>query len=636
MKRSFHISAAFAFLIFTLFLNSCKKNELTTDYLINNYEKKEYLIPMRDGVSLFTTVYLPKSKAEKYPILLMRTPYSVAPYGVDEIQNIIVPSRSFIEDGYIFVYQDVRGRFMSEGDFDNMRPFKPDKKNENDVDESTDTYDTIEWLINNIDNHNGNVGQWGNSYPGFYTVMGAIDAHPNLVAVSPQAPIADWFIGDDFHHNGAFSVLMAFNFFKTFGIPREEPTTSWPQSIQYPSPDAYTFFLNLGPLKNVNKNYFKNEIPFWDSLMKHGTYNYFWQERNVLPHLNNVKPAVLTVGGWYDSEDLYGPLNIYKTIEQNDSLNKNTIVMGPWTHGHWIEGKGDSLNDFYFGSNTADYFRKNILEPFFRYHLKGEENPQLKTAYMFDTGKNEWRSFDHWPPESLNSTEIFLCSDGRLSFEPSSDKATYTEYLSDPYNPVPYTSVFIDSRRFYRPQYMIEDQRFTFTRPDVITFQTEPLSEDITIAGTISADLFVSTTGTDADWVVKLIDVYPYDAENPDPNPAGVEMGGYQRLVRYEIMRGKFRNNYEHPEPFKPNEVTNVKFNLNDAFHTFKKGHRIMIQIQSSMFPFFDRNPQTFTDIYNAEEKDFIKAYHRVYHSKNNQSRIIINVIKYGKVLNYN
>ncbi len=626
MKRS-HSIFIILFSCFIFCVNSCSHTESPSENLQRNYEKREYQIPMRDGIKLFTVVYSPKNKSEKYPVLLMRTPYSVSPYGENVIRDIIVPSRSFLKDGYIFVFQDVRGRFMSEGEFDNMRPYKSHKQNDNDIDESSDTYDTIEWLINNIDNHNGKVGQWGNSYPGFYTVMGAIEAHPNLVAVSPQAPISDWFIGDDFHHNGAFSVLMAFNFFKTFGIPREEPTTKWPESIQYPSPDAYTFFLNLGPLKNVNKNYFKNEIPFWDSLMTHGTYNYFWQERNVLPHLTKVKPAVLTVGGWYDSEDLYGPLNIYRTIEQYDSLSKNFIVMGPWTHGSWIVGKGDSLNDFFFGTNTADYFRENILEPFFQYYLKGKNNPELNSSYMFDTGKNEWSSFEKWPPENSYSSEVFLSSNGQLTFEQVSDNIDYTEYISDPLNPVPYTSKFIDSRRFYRPEYMIEDQKFTFTRPDVISFQTELLDVDITIAGPITADLFVSTTGSDADWVVKLIDVYPYDAENPDPNPAGVEMGGYQRLIRYEIMRGKFRNSYEHPEPFKPNEVTNVKFNLNDAFHTFKKGHRIMIQIQSSMFPFFDRNPQTFTDIYSAEVKNFIKAYHRVYHSKENQSRIVINVI---------
>lgn len=598
MKTQFNNSMIFI-LIFLFGILSCSTTSDRVKYLQDHYEKTEYQIPMRDNVKLFTIVYSPKNKAEKYPILLMRTPYGIAPYGENVFRNIITPSPSFIEEGYIFVFQDVRGKFMSEGEFDNMRPYNPSKQGKNDVDESTDTYDTIEWLINNIANHNGKVGQWGNSYPGFYTVVGAIDAHPNLVAVSPQAPIADWFVGDDMHHNGAFSLLMAFNFFKTFSIPREKPTTSWPQSIQYESPDAYTFFLNMGPLKNANENYLKNQIPFWDSLMKHGYYNYFWQSRNVLPHLKNIKPAVLTVGGWYDSEDLYGPLNIYKTIEAFDSLNKNTVVMGPWTHGHWIYGKGDSLNDIYFGGNTAEYFRKELVEPFFNYHLKGKGELNLSSAYMFDTGNNSWQNFNQWPPENVTLTDFYLNNNGKLSFNTEENKSDFTEFLSDPANPVPYTAKFIDSRRFYRQEYMIEDQRFTFTRPDVISFQTETLADDFTIAGPITADLFVSTTGTDADWVVKIIDVYPYDAENPDPNPADVEMGGYQRLVRYEIMRGKFRNSYENPEPFISNSVTNVKFNLNDAYHTFKKGHRIMVQIHSSMFPFFDRNTQKFIDIYS-------------------------------------
>ncbi len=626
--KTFRSAFCISTIFFLINFFSCSQSNSSAEYLQQNYTKKEYKIAMRDGVELYTIVYSPKNKSEKYPILLMRTPYSIAPYGENVFRNILTPSKSFIEDGYIFVFQDVRGRFMSGGEYDNMRPYIKIKQSVNDVDESSDTYDTIEWLINNIENHNGKVGQWGNSYPGFYTVMGALDAHPNLVAVSPQAPIADWFIGDDMHHNGAFSLLLSFNFFKTFGIPRNELTTTWPQSIQYLSPDAYTFFLNLGPLKNVNKNYLNNEIPFWDTLMTHGDYNNFWQSRNVLPHLKNIKPAVLTVGGWYDSEDLYGALNIYETIEQNDTENKNFIVMGPWTHGHWVVGKGDSLNDFYFGSNTAEYFRDEILSPFFKYYLKGEGELNLKSAYLFDTGYNKWESFDAWAPPLAQDVEVFFNDDGELSFSKKTNEIKFTEYLSNPNNPVPYTSKFIDSRGFYRAQYMIEDQRFTFTRPDVISFQTEPLEGDITIAGQIIADLFVSTTGTDADWVVKLIDVYPYDMKNPDPNPAGVEMGGYQRLIRYEIFRGKFRNSYENPDPFTPNEVTNVKFNLNDAYHTFKEGHRIMIQIQSSMFPFFDRNPQTFIDIYSADVKDFIKAYHRIYHSKEYPSKIVLKVLE--------
>lgn len=623
-RLSFFIPAVGLIII----LNSCSQTSSTSEYLQSHYVKNEFRIPMRDGVNLFTIVYSPIDKSVDYPILLMRTPYSIRPYGKDIIRDIIVPSENFIKDGYIFVFQDVRGKFMSEGEFENMRPFNPNKQSEFDTDETTDTYDTIEWLVNNLENHNGKVGQWGSSYPGFYTVMGSIESHPNLVAVSPQAPIADWFIGDDFHHNGAFSLSMAFNFFKSFGIPRQELTTNWPQSIQYPSPDAYTFFLNLGPLKNVNKYFFNNNIPFWDSLMIHGNYNLFWQSRNVLPHLKKIKPAVLIVGGWYDSEDLYGPLNIYKTIEQDDIENKNTIVMGPWTHGQWIFNKGDSLNDFYFGSSTAEYYRNEIITPFFNYYLKDEGELKLRSAYMFNTGVNTWESFDTWPPEELTELELYLNDHGRLSVLPETNVTEFTEYLSDQGNPVPYTAKITDSRTMYYRPYMIEDQRFAYSRPDVISFQTEPLDQDITIAGPITADLFVSTSGTDADWCVKFIDVYPYDAENPEPNPGEVEMGGYQRLVRYEIMRGKFRNSMEFPESFIPNEVTNVKFKLNDVFHTIKKGHRIMIQIQSSMFPFFDRNPQTFTNIYSADESDFIKAVHRIFHSADHQSKMIFNVTK--------
>lgn len=612
----------------SLTLLSCKRNVSTEEYLIANYNKSEHRITMRDGVKLFTIIYSPKDKSDTFPILLMRTPYSIAPYGEDTFRSIIVPSRSFIEDKYIFVFQDVRGKFMSEGEFINMRPFVTDKQDITDVDESTDTYDTIEWLINNVDGHNGKVGQWGSSYPGFYTMMSALSSHPNLVAVSPQAPISDWFIGDDFHHNGAFSYMMAFNFFKTFGIPQNELTTSRPQPIHYPSPDAYTFFLNIGPLKNVNQHYFNHKIPFWDSLMTHGTYNYFWQSRNLLPHLKNIKPATLIVGGWYDSEDLYGPLNIYKSIENNDSENKNTIVMGPWIHGQWIDQKGDSLNDFGFESNTAEFYRDKILTPFFNYHLKDKDNLDLTSAYMFDTGKNIWQSFDAWPPENSEHKVIYLGSDGKLTFSQILNKHDFTEYLSDPNNPVPYTSKFIDSRGFYRREYMIEDQRFSFTRSDVISFISEPLTDDITIAGPIEADLFFSSTGSDADLIVKVIDVYPDDFPDPDPNPSGVEYGSYQRLIRYEIMRTKFRNSFEIPVPLELNEVTNVKLKLNDAFHTFEAGHKIMIQIQSSMFPFFDRNPQTFTDIYNADENDFIKATHKIYHSQEYPGKIIFKVVQ--------
>ncbi|WP_337865123.1 CocE/NonD family hydrolase [Ignavibacterium sp.] len=598
------------------------------NFIKDNYDKKEYRIKMRDGIHLYTVVYSPKDITKKYPIILTRTPYSVGPYGEEKYARFLGPAEQFVKEGYIFVLQDVRGRFMSDGEFDNMRPHKPNKSN-NETDESSDTYDTIEWLIKNIPNNNGKVGMWGSSYPGFYTIMGAIDAHPNLVAVSPQAPIADWFIGDDMHHNGAFSLQMSFNFFKNFGIPRTAPTTQWQRGADYPSPDNYTFFLKHTPIKKLNENILKNSIPFWDSMSNHGTYDYFWQERSNLKHLKNIKPAVLIVGGWYDAEDLYGPLNIYKTIEFNDKDNNCKIVMGPWTHGSWIASKGDSLGDFYFGSNTADYYRQKILIPFFNYYLKGIGKPPSDDAYVFNTGSNKFYSFDKWPPENVSSTDLFLSSNQTLSRELNSDYIHFTEYLSDPWNPVPYTSKFLDSKNFYNRTFMIEDQRYVSTRPDVLTFETEPLDSDFTIAGPITAQLYVSTTGTDADFVVKVIDVYPDDEPNPEPNPNQVEMGGYQRLVRAEIFRGKFRNSYENPEPFTPNKIEIVNIKLNDAFHTFKKGHKIMIQIHSSWFPFFDVNPQTFTDIYHADEKDFVKANIKVYHSKDYPSKIAFNI--YGE-----
>lgn len=622
MHLRFRLKLIVIILTFVNILACAQEKE---NFIKDNFDKKEYRIQMRDGVHLYTIVYSPKDKSKTYPIILTRTPYSIGPYGEDKYARFLGPAEQFVRDGYIFVLQDVRGRFMSEGEYDNMRPHKPDKQN-NETDESSDTYDTIDWLIKNIPNNNGKVGMWGNSYPGFYTIMGAIDAHPNLVALSPQAPISDWFIGDDMHHNGAFSLQMSFNFFKNFGIPRPTPTTQWSRGIDYPSPDNYNFFLRHTPIKKLNENILKNSIPFWDSMSNHGTYDYFWQERSNLKHLKNIKPAVLIVGGWYDAEDLYGPLNIYKTIEANDKNNECKIVMGPWTHGSWIASKGDSLGDFYFGSNTAEYYRENILMPFFNYYLKGKGTPPSADAYVFDTGKNQFFTFDKWPPENVFSTDLFLSSNQRLSSKLNNDNDSFTEYLSDPWNPVPYTSKFLDSRNFYNRTFMIEDQRYVSTRPDVLTFETEPLDSDVTIAGPITAQLYVSTTGTDADFVVKVIDVYPEDEPNPEPNPNQVEMGGYQRLVRAEIFRGKFRNSYENPEPFTPNKVETVNIKLNDAFHTFKKGHKIMIQIHSSWFPFFDVNPQTFTDIYHADEKDFVKAMIKVYHSKEYPSKVSFNI----------
>lgn len=598
-------------------------------WIKENYSKKEYRIEMRDGIKLFTSVYTPKDTSKDYPILMVRTPYTVSPYGEDNFPQALGPNEDFAKDGYIFVFQDVRGKFMSEGEYENMRAYIPNKKNSKDIDETTDTYDTIDWLIKNIKHNNGKVGIWGISYPGFYAAMSLIDSHPALKAVSPQAPIADWFIGDDMHHNGALTLSMSFNFFKYFDQPRDSLTTKWKSIEPYDSPDMYNFFLNLGPIKNANEKFFHNKLQFWNSILKHGTYDEFWKLRNNLPHFKNVKPAVLIVGGWYDSEDLYGPLNIYKSIEEKNPNNKTHLVIGPWSHGGWARSNGNSFGDFVFPENTSEFYNKNILLPFFNYYLKGEGEINLPEVITYRTGSNKWINYEGWPPKNIEIKNLYFSFNGKLSWDkPTNKKLHFDEYLSDPNKPVPYTAKFYDSQQMYFRTYMSEDQRFASARPDVLVYETEPLENDITIAGPIYADLYVSTTGTDADWIVKIIDVYPDGEKNPEPNPNNVEYGGYQRLIRYEIMRGKFRNSYEKPEPFIPNKITKIKMKLNDIDHTFLKGHKIMVQIQSSFFPFFDRNPQKFVDIYSANEKDFQKALNRVYFSKDYPSNIKFGLVQ--------
>ncbi len=592
-----------------------------------HYIKKEFRIPMRDGRRLFTQVYLPGDTSRAYPILMNRTPYNVAPYGDDSLRNKLGPSPWLAKEGYIFVYQDVRGRFMSEGTFVNMRPYIA-KKSDKKVDESSDTFDTIEWLLRNIPNNNGRVGMWGISYPGFYTAMGMIDAHPALKAVSPQAPIADWFVGDDMHHNGAFGLLLAFNFFAVFGKPRPGLTTQWPERFDHGTPDAYQFFLNLGPLSNANRRYFKHNIAFWDSAMQHGTYDRFWRSRNILPHVQNIKPAVLVTGGWYDAEDLYGTLNIYQQIERTTPDNEAMLVMGPWYHGGWARSDGQRLGDITFGSKTSHYYQQHVELPFFNHHLKGKGGPELSEALCFDTGANNWRAFEEWPPaKQVGQQALYLHPEEALSFnKPGSvQDHLYSEYLSDPEHPVPFTNEITST---WGKTFMVEDQRFASRRPDVLVFESKPLEKSITIAGPLDVRLYVSTTGSAADWVVKVIDVYPDTLKAEDHEGASTPLGGYQRLLRAEIMRSKFRNSFTNPEAMQPGNIYEIKIPLNDIFHTFKTGHRIMLQIQSSWFPLFDRNPQMFCDIYKAEESDFRPAWHRVYHSDVFPSQVRFRVLK--------
>jgi putative CocE/NonD family hydrolase len=598
------------------------------EYVKANYTKYEYRIPMRDGKKLFTAVYVPKDQSKRYPILLTRTPYSVGPYGVDRYKSNLGPSPLFGKSGYIFAYQDVRGRWMSEGEFVNMRPHNPTKNGSTDIDESSDTFDTIDWLIKHVPNNNGRVGQTGISYPGFYTAAGMIDAHPALKASSPQAPVTDWFVGDDWHHNGALFLPHMFNFMANFGRPRPEPTKKFNPRFEHETPDGYDFFLRLGPLSNANERYFKNDVAFWNEAMKHGTYDEFWKSRNLRQHLNKIRPAVMTVGGWFDAENLFGALETYKKVEATSEGRCNILVMGPWLHGGWSGGNGESLGDVRFNDKTSVFYREQIEFPFFEFHLKGVGEFKHPEAWVFETGTNQWRKHDAWPPKAAKRQSLHLRDKGRLAWkspgENGSDEEAYDEYLSDPAKPVPYLDKIAIGMS---PEYMVADQRFAGRRPDVLVYQTDVLEEDVTIAGPIRVDLHVSTTATDSDWVVKLIDVYPDDYPDPNPNPTGVRMGGYQQLVRGDVMRGKFRNSFEKPEPFEPGKPTAVAFTMQDSYHTFRTGHRIMVQVQSSWFPLVDRNPQTFVDIYQAKESDFRKATQRVYRSREMPSRLSVRIL---------
>jgi hypothetical protein len=586
------------------------------EWIKANYTKHEYRIAVRDGVRLFTCAYVPKdaSAANIYPILLDRTPYSVGPYGTDNYKNFIGPSEQLARSKYIIVYQDVRGAWMSEGEFVDMRPEDAAEKGGRATDEATDTYDSIDWLVKNLPFNNGKVGMWGISYPGFYTSTGMINAHPALKAASPQAPIADWFIGDDFHHNGALFYPHFFGFIASFGLPRPAPTTHRPpREFEIPN-DGYEFYKDIEPLPLANEKYLHGNIAFWNQTLQHPNYDAFWQARNLLPHLKNIKPAVLTVGGWFDAEDLYGAINTYKTVARNSPASQVRLVMGPWCHGCWARTPGSELGDIRFDDNTGDFYRQHIEAPFFEFYLKGHGENNLPNAYVFETGTNEWRRYDAWPPKIAEKKTLYFGANGTLSFTPPTDTGNaFDEYVSDPAKPVPFYDHTFNGMA--RP-YMDGDNRLQGRRTDVLVYQTEPLQEDITLAGPVQPSLQVSTTGTDSDWVVKLIDVYPADAPDPDPNPTQVHVGGYQQMVRGEPMRGRFRNSYEKPQPFQPGQVTKVEFVMPDVNHTFRRGHRIMVQVQSSWFPLVDINPQTFVDIYTAKPSDFQKATQRVFHSK--------------------
>ena len=591
------------------------------------YNKSEYKIPMRDGIKLHTVVYSPKDTSQKYPFLMERTPYSAGPYGPVSFHapNRMAPGDEFLEAGYIFVFQDGRGTFNSEGEWINMRPVR---REEAGTDETTDAYDTIEWLVNNISGNNGRVGQWGISHPGWYTVMGMIGAHPALKAASPQATTFDPFIGDDDHHNGAYVLIATewwYNMSIASGPGRAKLNGAMPESIDHGTPWAYEFFLNAGPLEKFNERHYKGCMTqVWKDIFEHPDYDEFWKSRNVGRWLDNISFPVLNVAGWFDSCDPYGAIATYQTIEEKNPGNKSTLVVGPWRHGGWRGDDGSKLGDIQFGARTSEYFQKEIIFPFFQYYLKDAGSWSPSEACMFETGNNQWHRFEQWPPKNIVKKNIYFQEEGRLSFEKPKEQNQNAHdcYFSDPENPVPFSQEIRMAQ--YAFNYMVGDQRYAGTRPDVLTYETEALEEDITIAGPILANLFASTSGTDSDWFVKLIDVYPNDA----PDHGDVEMGGYQMLLGIEVMRGKYRNSYSNPEPMTPDQITPVSFEIRDKFHTFKKGHKIMVHVHSSWFPAFDRNPQKFVNIYRAKKSDYQKATQKIYRSQESPSHLVLPVME--------
>jgi putative CocE/NonD family hydrolase len=605
-----------------------------------HYTKYEYPIPMRDGVHLFTSIYVPKDSSKTFPFLIDRTPYSVGPYGVDQYRRTLGPAPEFDKAGYIFVFQDVRGRYMSEGKFIEMRPHLDSKKSKQDVDDASDLYDTIDWLLKNVPNNNGNAGIWGISYPGFYTSASIIDSHPALKAASPQAPMTDLFMGDDAYHGGAFMLAANFGFYSSFKPqenPQLPPKTYVP--FDFGTKDGYQFYLNVGPVGNLSK-LLGGKSELFDDQLHHDTYDDYWKARNLAPHMKNIHCAVLTVGGWFDAEDLQGPFSTFHAIDRNNPGIFNALVVGPWVHGGWARYDGEHLGRVEFAANTAEYYRSKILFPFFEQYLKGNGDAKLPKAYVFETGTNVWRQYSAWPPKNADSKTLYFHANGGLSFDPpATDSPAFDEYVSDPAKPVPFVN-YIDEE--VPQEYMLSDQRFASSRTDVLVYQTPVLQEDVTIAGPISPRLFISTSGTDSDFDVKLIDVYPPDYPDSKldtprhddsakprsdvPQPTFI-MGGYQQLVRGEPFRGKFRHSFEKPEHFAPGKVEEINATFPDVNHTFRRGHRIMVQIQSSWFPLTDRNPQTFVNIPDAKPSDFVKATERVYHTKAESSGIVVGVL---------
>ncbi len=634
--------------LFGLFLTAVMALPLTAQDqpafdVASHYTKYEYRIPMRDGVHLFTSVYVPKDASKPYPFLVNRTPYSVSPYGENHYPARLGPSREFDEAGYIFVFQDVRGRWESEGSYDIVRPHV-DHPTGQDVDESTDMYDTVEWLLHHVPNNNGRVGLYGVSYNGFYATASIVDSHPAIKACSPQAPVTDFYMGDDWYHNGALMLDAAFDFLPRFrrqANPLRPPEN--PEPFLFGNADSYDYFLRAGSVADMDDHLLKHGSAYFSEVTGHPTYDAFWQARDISRHLHNVHCAVLNVGGLFDAEDITGPVKTFHAIEHLSPDAPDLLVEGPWVHGGWAERAGTAIGNVQFGSRTGDFFRTQIQFPFFEQYLKGAGDAHLPKAYVFETGTNVWRKYASWPPANVQWRTLYFQRAGGLAFQKpaNGEGPDFDEYVSDPEHPVPpvayaYGPVDFVSGCKVPKEYMVSDQRFAAKRADVLVYQTPPLEEDVTVCGPVAPKLFVSTSGTDSDWVVKLIDVYPADfpglaapADKPTSDVALplAQMAGYEQLVRGEPMRGKFRHSFEHPEAFTPGKVEEVDFSMPDINHTFRAGHRIMVQVQSSWFPLTDRNPQTFTDIPQAKPEQFQKATERVYHSDAAASGIVIGTL---------
>jgi len=617
----------YIFLLLPLFTKAQNAATVDTGYVRSNYQKTERAIVMRDGVKLYTVIYTPKDSSQAYPILMQRTPYSAGPYGGNSYRRRLGPNTSLMQEKYIFVYQDARGRYKSEGDFREMTPAIANKKSNKDVDESSDTYDTIEWLLKNTKN-NGKAGIYGISFPGYYSSAALPDAHPALKAVSPQAPMSDEFIGDDCYHNGAFFLMDNFGFYNGFDGAKSANGENYDRFFKTTSiSDTYQYFLDFGPLKKANTSaYFSDPKSVWRQVTEHPVYDEFWQSRNIKQHLKNIKPAVLIVGGWFDAEDLFGALKTYAAIEKQSPGNNTRLVMGPWTHGGWASPSWKSFANYQFGADLNKYYQDEIETKFFNFYLKDKGSFNQAEVTVFETGSNQWKNYNVWPPQNSQAVPYYFAGQGKLSDKKPDAAKSSSEYESDPAKPVPYTNV-ISGRR--NNEYMAEDQRFASQRPDVLVFQTDSLAQDMTLTGEIAANLFVSMSGSDADFIVKVIDVWPAGSSIPAATEGqrSVQMGGYQQMVRAEVFRGKFRNSFSKPEPFGKDKIEKVSFKLNEIAHTFKKGHKVMVQVQSSWFPLVDRNPQKFMNIFEANEQDFQKSKIVIHHDAKNSSNVVLPVM---------